>query len=118
MDGGQVEAWADAQDLVAHAVTLYHLRPGCQVLMVPDAPECHRGSFVTQVPDEEMGYNVPVEDMTHEPSAFLSGTFTGSQMSWTTIDKEGFAIVSTTPGAFFVEWGPHFHLSPQPCLHF
>ena len=32
--------------------------------------------------------------MTHEPLAFLSGTFKGSQMRWATIDKEGFAIVS------------------------
>ena len=28
---GRVKACADAQDLVAHAVTLYHPRPGCQV---------------------------------------------------------------------------------------
>ena len=33
--------------------------------------------------------------MTHEPLAFLSGTFKGSQMPWATIDKEGFGIVST-----------------------
>ena len=33
--------------------------------------------------------------MTHEPLAFLSGTFKGSQMRWATIDKEGFAIAST-----------------------
>ena len=38
---------------------------------------------------------VKLEDMTHEPLAFLSGTFKGSQMRWATIDKEGFAIVST-----------------------
>ena len=92
---GRLKAWADAHDLVAHAVTLYHPRPGCQVLMFPDASECHWGSFVTQVPDAEMDQNLPVEDMTHEPLAFLSGTFKGSQMRWATIDKEGFAIVST-----------------------
>ena len=38
---GRLKAWADAQDLVAHAVTLCHPRPGCQVLMFPDASECH-----------------------------------------------------------------------------
>ena len=48
---GKLKAWADAQDLVAHAVTLYHPRPGCQVLMFPDDSECHWGRFVTQVPD-------------------------------------------------------------------
>ena len=34
---GRLKAWADAQDLVAHEVTLYHPRPGCQVLMFPGA---------------------------------------------------------------------------------
>ena len=42
-----------------------------------------------------MEQNLPLEDMTHEPLAFLSGTYKGSQMRWATIDEEGFAIVST-----------------------
>ena len=70
-----MKAWTDAQDLVAHAVTLYHPPSSCQVLMFPDASECHWVSFVTQVPDAEMDQNLSVEDMTHEPLAFLSGTF-------------------------------------------
>ena len=41
-----------------------------------------------------MDQNLPVEDMTHVPLAFLSGTFKGSQMRWATFDKEGFAIVN------------------------
>ena len=36
-----------------------------------------------------------VEDMSHEPLAFLSGSFKGSHLRWATVDKEGFAIVST-----------------------
>ena len=63
--------------------------------MFPDASECHWGSFVAQVPDVEMDQTLPVEDMIHEPLAFLSGTLKGSQMRWATIDKDGFAIVST-----------------------
>ena len=47
-------AWVDATDLVAHAVTLFHPRLGCQVLMFLDASECHWGSFITQVPDAEL----------------------------------------------------------------
>ena len=80
---------------MAHAVTLYHPRPGCHVLTFPDASECHWGSFVTRVPDAEMDQTLPVDDMTHEPLAFPCGTFKGSQMRWATINKEGFAIVST-----------------------
>ena len=63
---GRLKAWEDAQDLVAHAVTLYYPLPGRQVLMFTDAFECHWGSFVAQVPDAEMDQNLPVEDMTHE----------------------------------------------------
>ena len=92
---GRLKAWGDAQDLVAHAVTLHHPRPGCQVLVFPGASECHWGSFVTQVPDAEIDQNLPVDDMTHEPLAFLSGTLKGSQIRWATIDEEEFAIVST-----------------------
>ena len=63
---GRLKAWTDAQDIVANAVTMYHPRPGCQMLMFPDASGGQRGSFVTQVPDAEMDQNLPVEDMTHE----------------------------------------------------
>ncbi|CAM9632795.1 unnamed protein product, partial [Sphacelaria rigidula] len=91
----RLQAWAAAKDHVANAVMLFHPRPGCQVLMFLDASECHWGSFVTQVPDAEMQQRLPVEDMTHEPLAFLNGNFKGSQMRWATIDKEFFAILST-----------------------
>ena len=43
---GRVRAWRAAQDLVAQAVPLYHPRPGCVVLMFPDAFEFHWGSFL------------------------------------------------------------------------
>ena len=38
---GRLNAWANVQDLVAHAVSLYHPRLGYQVLTFPDASECH-----------------------------------------------------------------------------
>ena len=57
-----------------------------------------------------MDQNLPVEDMTHEPLAFLSGTFKRSQMRWATIDKKGFAIVRTfNAWSIFMEWSPCFH---------
>ena len=37
----RVRAWRAAQDLVAKAVPLYHPRPGCVVLMFPDASDFH-----------------------------------------------------------------------------
>ena len=35
----RVRAWRAAQDLVAQVVPLYHPRPGCVVLMFPDASD-------------------------------------------------------------------------------
>ena len=53
------------------------------------------GKFLTQVPEEEFRSGVTLENMSHEPLAFLSGSFKGSQLRWATVDKEGFAIVNT-----------------------
>ena len=72
----RVRAWRAAQDLVAQAVPLYHPRPGCAVLMFPDASD-FLGSFFTQAPEEEFRSDVALENMSHEPLAFLSGSFKG-----------------------------------------
>lgn len=72
--------------------------------MVPDASDEHWGSFLTQVPQEELNRGIPVGDMAHEPLRFLSGAFKGSQQRWATVDKEGFAMVNTFKrGVPFVE---------------
>ena len=42
--------------------------------------------------------------MTHEPLGFLSGTFRGAQQRWATVDKEGFAIVSTFKRLEYLLW--------------
>ena len=42
----RVRAWYAVQDVVAQAVPLHHPRPGCVVLMFPDASDFHWGSFV------------------------------------------------------------------------
>ena len=99
-----IGVWDAAQDLVAHDVALSHPKPGWLVLMFPDASDEHWGSFLTQVPQGELDRGVPVEDMTHRPLDFLSGTFTVSQQRWATVDKEGFAMVSTFKRLEYVLW--------------
>ena len=49
--------------------------------------------------------SVSIADMSHEPLGFLSGTFRGSQERWATVDKEGFAIVSTFKRLPYLRWG-------------
>jgi len=109
-----VAAWERAQDLVANAVTLYHPRDGYVVLMFPDASDEHWGSFLTQVPESEFYSDVPVEDMSHEPLGFLSGSFRGSQLRWATVDKEGFAFVSTFRRLAYLFFDPEACVSSVP----
>lgn len=59
------------------------------MLMFPDASDKHWGSFLTQVPEDEIDRCVDVENMSHEPLGCLSGwLFRGSQLRWATVDKE------------------------------
>ena len=51
--------------------------------------------FFTHAPEEEFRSGVALENISHEPLAFLSGSFKGSQLRWVTVDKEGFTIVNT-----------------------
>ena len=55
------QAWKAARVLLAHGMTLFRPRAEWQVVMFPGAFECHRGRFVTQVPDAEIDQHVPVE---------------------------------------------------------
>ena len=50
--------------------------------------------MITQVPYTEL--SKPHVDQRHEPLAFLSGHFTGSQLGWSTLEKEAFAVMATT----------------------
>lgn len=53
---------------------------------------------------------IEVEDMSHEPLGFLSGYFRGSQLRWATVDKEGYAIISTFRRLEYLLWsGVHIH---------
>ena len=43
--------------------------------------------------------------MSHEPFAFLSGSFKGSQLRWVTVVNKYFAIVNTFRGREYLLWG-------------
>ena len=101
------------------------MKPGWAVLMFPDASDERRGSFLTQVPQDEIDRGVPVEDMTHQneidrgvpvehmtykPLGFLSRTFNVSQQRWATVEKEGFDMVSTFKRLEYLLWnGEHIY---------
>ena len=89
-----MRAWDNVREPVTTRVRLYHPKSDRSVLMFPDASDRFWGSCVTQVPSDEMAQGLPVEEMSHEPLGFVSGAFKGSQLRWSTVDKEGFTIVS------------------------
>ena len=90
---------------MANAVALSHPTDRYEVLMFSDASDNYWGSFLTQVPTAKLEDGIEVEKMSHESVGFLSGTFPGSQQRWGTVDKEGFAIVSTFRRLEYLLWG-------------
>ena len=45
------------------------------------------------MPKEELVEGLSFMDMSHEPLAFLSDVFRGSQLCWPTVKKESFPIL-------------------------
>ena len=45
-----------------------------------------------------------MENMTHEPLGFVSGSFKGAQLNWPTVEEEAFAVVSTFRRLAYLLW--------------
>ena len=100
-----MEAWDNSREMLMNAVELSFRRPDdCRVLMFPDASDLFWGCCLTQVPKEELVAGLSLMDMSHEPLAFLSGVFRGSQLCWPTVDKESFAILSAFQRVPYLLW--------------
>ena len=101
----RVEAWDNSREMLMNAVNLSFRRPDdCRLLMFPDASDLFWGCCLTQVPKEELVAGLSFMDMSHEPLAFLSGVFRGSQLCWPTVDKESFAILSAFERVPYLLW--------------
>ncbi|RAN86374.1 hypothetical protein B5P41_29630, partial [Bacillus sp. SRB_28] len=59
-----------------------------------DASQYHSSGMVTQIPHEDVG-KLPFHDQRHEPLGFCGHRFHGSELNWSTPDKEAFAIWDT-----------------------
>ena len=81
------------KDALARMATLAHPDPDKVFCLYTDASQDHWGAVLTQIsPDQR---ELPLEDQAHEPLAFLSGTFKGASLRWSTIEKEAYAIVAS-----------------------
>ena len=47
--------------------------------------------MVTQISEEQLQF--PLEEQQHEPLEFIGKAFSDTEQSWTTYEKEGFAIL-------------------------
>jgi hypothetical protein len=79
------------KDLIANMVRLEHPRREEELCLFTDASDKHWGVVLTQVAKSELGK--PVDEQDHRPLCFLSGSFTKSQMNWSTIEKEAYPII-------------------------
>jgi hypothetical protein len=56
--------------------------------------------MVMQYPPEDT--DKPMDECDHRPLAFYSGAFKDNRMHWSTLEKEGFAVVETCQKAGFL----------------
>jgi hypothetical protein len=64
-----------------------------RVCVFTDASDVLYSGIITQLPKHHLG--LPVHDQQHQPLAFTSGSFRGSQERWTVPEKEAFAVFET-----------------------
>jgi hypothetical protein len=72
--------------LVNHCPKLYFIDTSLKVILYTDASDYAHGAYLCQVRPGPDGTNL------EEPIRFLSGTFSGAQTRWSTIEKEAYAI--------------------------
>jgi RNase H-like domain found in reverse transcriptase/Reverse transcriptase (RNA-dependent DNA polymerase) len=92
--GGDEEAsFQTIQLQLANAVRLAHPKSGHTLCLFTDASDTHWSGILTQVPADQM--DLPTEEQDHQPLAFQSGAFKGASERWSTVEKEGYALVES-----------------------
>ena len=66
---------------------LYFINNAYKVVLYTDASDYAHGAYLCQIAPYGEG-----EEVREEPIRFLSGSFSGAQVRWSTIEKEAYAI--------------------------
>jgi len=85
------ECFYKAKDSVINLTRLTFPKRDMILNLMTDASDLHWSVVLTQVSRDEM--TKPVEERNHEPITFLSGSFSGSQLHWSVIEKECYPII-------------------------
>jgi RNase H-like domain found in reverse transcriptase len=74
-------------------MTTAHPDPAKRVCVFTDASDAFYSGMITQVPENHL--DLAIQDQQHQPLAFISGRFRGSQERWTIPEKQAFADIET-----------------------
>ncbi|MFO0007084.1 MAG: RNase H-like domain-containing protein, partial [bacterium] len=86
------ECFFKCKERIQKQVELQYLKgQDFQTCLFTDASDTHWGVVLTQIPCDDKYKEF--ENQAHEPLLFLSGTFRGSQLSWSVIEKETWPIM-------------------------
>ena len=83
----------DLKSAIAAQVQLAYPKEDHIQLVFTDASDYSCAGMITQVPADDLGKS-PI-DMAHEPLGFVSHKFTGAEVGWSTVEKEGYGIKMT-----------------------
>lgn len=85
------EVYYKARKMFAERIKVAHWDPKAKNFIFTDASGKHWGAIYTQVLNYDPGKEVWEQD--HIPIAVASGTFRGSELNWSTIEREAYPIV-------------------------
>ncbi|OWY99175.1 hypothetical protein PHMEG_00029874 [Phytophthora megakarya] len=85
-------AFDTVKEMLASAAALNFPDDAATTCLFTDASDVGWALIVTQVKD--FNIKVPVQDQQHQLIECMSGTFSGSQLNWTVIEKEAFPIAT------------------------
>ena len=86
-------AFDDCKKALANQVTLSHRDESKRLCVFTDASDTVWSGIVTQVCPDDLPK--PHMDQDHDPLAFLSGRFNATQLGWSILEKEAYAILAT-----------------------
>ncbi|OWZ12192.1 LOW QUALITY PROTEIN: hypothetical protein PHMEG_00014683 [Phytophthora megakarya] len=84
-------AFETVKDLLGNSAILTYPDPSKQLIPLSDASDRGWGLVVSQVSDCKT--DVPIHEQNHELLVCMGGSFTGSALNWSVIEKESFPIV-------------------------
>lgn len=98
------QSFRDLKELVANAVTMVPPNYDYNFCVFTDASMQGWGYIITQV--AIINELLPIAEWKHEPLAFGSGVFKGSELNWSTIEQEASAIIKAVDKYRYLLEGP------------